>query len=76
MHRGASSNQSPETCPLCSLLLLRLECLLAVAPYHDHGEEAADDGGEEDHEDYGDADSPDAWGEEGLQGVILVDEGL
>jgi hypothetical protein len=57
---------APETCPLCSLLLLRLERLLAVAPYHDDREEAANDGGEEDHENYGDADSPDAWGEEGL----------
>jgi hypothetical protein len=61
---------------LCRLLLLRLERLLAVAPYHDDREEAANDGGEEDHENYGDADSPDARGKEGLQGVVLVDEGL
>lgn len=66
----------PETCPLGRFLLLGFEGLLAVAPYHDHGEKAADDGGEEDHEDHGYADGPDARGKEGLQGVVFVDKGL
>lgn len=64
------------TCPLRSLLLLGLEGLLAVAPYHDDGEEGADDGGEQDNENHRDADGPDAGEEERVQDVVLVDEGL
>ena len=58
------------------LLLLRLEGLLAIAAYHDDGEEAADDGGAENDEDDRDADGPDAWQEEGVEEVVVVDEWL
>lgn len=68
--------QFHATCPLRGLLLLGLECLLAVAPYHDHGKERADDGGEEDDQDHRDADGPDAGEEERVQDVVLVNEGL
>lgn len=68
--------QRPATCPLRGLLLLSLEGLLAVAPYHDNGEEAADDGGEEDDQDDRDANGPDAGKEERVKEVVLVDEGL
>ena len=62
---------------LCRLLRLRrLEGLLPVAADHNAGQEAADDGAAEEDEDDGDADGPDARREEGLQGVVLVDEGL
>lgn len=56
--------------------MLSLERLLPVAPYHDDREKAADNGGEEDDEDDWDADGPDAWGEEGVKGVILIDKWL
>ena len=62
-----------------SLLLggsFRLGRLLAVALDHDDAEEAADDGGAEEDQDDGDADGPDARGEEVLEGVVRVDEGL
>jgi hypothetical protein len=58
------------------LLLLCFEGLLAVAAYHDDGQEAADDGGAEDDEDDGDADGPDAREEEGVEEVVVVDEWL
>lgn len=62
---------------LCRLLRLRrLQGLLPVAADHNAGQEAADDGAAEEDEDDGDADGPDARREEGLQGVVLVDEGL
>lgn len=64
------------TCPLRRLLLLSLESLLAVAPDHDDRQERADDGGEEDDQDHRDADGPDAGEEQGVQDVVLVDEGL
>jgi len=64
------------TCPLRCLLLLGLECLLAVAPYHNNGEERADDRGEEDDQNHRDAYGPDAGEEERVQDVVLVDEGL
>ena len=67
---------SGATCPLRSLLLLGLEGLLAVAPYHDDGEEGTDDGGEQNDQDHRDADGPDAGEEERVQDVVLVDEGL
>lgn len=57
-------------------LLLCLERLFPIAPYHDDGEEASDDGGAKDDEDYGNANSPDARGEEGVERMVLVDEGL
>lgn len=55
---------------------LGLGGLLLVAPDHDYAEEGADDGGGEEDEDDGDADGPDARGEEVLEGVVRVDEGL
>lgn len=55
---------------------LGLGGLLLVAPDHDDAEEGADDGGGEQDEDDGDADGPDARGEEVLEGVVRVDEGL
>jgi hypothetical protein len=58
------------------LLLLGFESLLAIALYHDDGEEAADDGRAEDDEDDRDADGPDAWEEEGVEEVVIVDEWL
>lgn len=67
---------APETCPLCRLFLLGLQCLLAVASYHNNREKTADDGAEKDYEDNGYADRPHAWGKEGLQRMVLVDEGL
>lgn len=68
---------SPKaTCPLGCLLLLGLESLLAVAPYHNDRQEAADNSGEEDDQDHRDADGPDAGEEERVQDVVLVDEGL
>jgi hypothetical protein len=63
-------------CSLRCLFLLGLEGLLAIASYHDDGQERADDGGEEDDEDDGDADGPDAGQEERVQQVVLVDKGL
>ena len=64
------------TCRLGRLLLLCLEGLLAIAPYHDSGEESADNGSGKDNEDDGNADGPDAGREEGLDRVRVVDEGL
>lgn len=71
--------------PSLSLFVLRLLLrggglglggLLLVAPDHDDAQEGADDGGGEQDEDDGDADGPDARGEEVLEGVVRVDEGL
>lgn len=53
-----------------------LGSLLAVASDHDHAEERADDGGAEEDENDGNADGPDAWEEEVLERVIVVDKGL
>ncbi len=64
------------TCLLRCLLLLGLEGLLAVAPYHDHGKEGADDGGEQDDEDHRDTNGPDAGKEQRVQDVVLVDKRL
>ena len=64
------------TCLLRGLLLLGLEGLLAVAPYHNNREEGADDGGEQDDQDHRDADGPDAGEEERVQNMVLVYEGL
>lgn len=61
--------------PSARLLLLRLERLFPVAPYHDDGEEASNDRGAEDNQDDGDANGPDARGEEGVERMVLVDEG-
>jgi hypothetical protein len=61
---------------LRGLFLLGLEGLLAIAPYHDDGQEGADNGGEEDDEDDGDANGPDTGQEERVQQVVLVDKGL
>jgi hypothetical protein len=58
------------------LLLLRLEGLLAIALDHDDREEAADNGGAEYDEDYRDADGPDAWQEEVVEEVVVVDKWL
>lgn len=62
--------------PSRRLLLLRLECLFAVAPYHDDRQEAADDGAAEDDEDDGNANGPDARQEERVKDVVLVNKGL
>jgi hypothetical protein len=58
------------------LLLLSLERLLPVAPYHNDRQKATDNGGKEDDEDDRYADGPDAWREERVKGVILVHEWL
>lgn len=55
---------------------LGLGGLLPIAPDHDDAEEGADDGRAEQDQDDGDADGPDAGREEGVQGVVRVDEGL
>jgi len=68
--------EPPHDVNLRRLLLLRLEGLLAIAAYHDDGEEAADDGGAENDEDDRDADGPDAWEEEGVEEVVVVDKWL
>lgn len=62
--------------PLARLLLLCLEGLLAVAPYHDCREEAANHGRSQHNEDDRDADCPDAGEEEGLEDVVVVDKRL
>lgn len=61
---------------LGSLLLLRLEGLLPVAPYHDYREKTADDGGAENEQDDGNANGPDTGQEERVEEVVVVDEGL
>lgn len=50
--------------------------LLPVAADHDYAEEGSHHGGAQEDKDHGDADRPDAWGEEVLEGVVCVDEGL
>lgn len=67
--------------PLLRLLLPRLHRprlgrFLPITPYHNHSQKAADDGRTEEDEDDGDADGPDARGEEVVEGVAGVDEGL
>jgi hypothetical protein len=57
-------------------LLLGFEGLLAIALDHDDREEAADDGGAQDDEDDRDADGPDAWEEERVEEVVVVDKWL
>ena len=70
----------PNTVRVASLGLLLggggLGGLFLVTPHHDHADEGADDGGGEDYEEDGDADGPVARGEEGVEGVVGVDEGL
>jgi len=61
---------------LSGLLLLGLERLLPVTPYHDNREEAANNGGAEDEEDDGDADSPDTRQEERVEDVVVIHKGL
>jgi hypothetical protein len=61
---------------LRGLLLLGFEGLLAIALYHDNGEEAADNGRTKDDEDDRDADGPDAWEEERVKEMVVVDEWL
>ncbi len=51
---------------LGSLLLLCLERLLSVAPYHNDRQETANHGGAQDDQDHRDANSPDAGKEEGM----------
>ena len=55
---------------------LGLRGSLPIAPDHDDAEEGADDGAANQDQDHGDADGPDARGEEGVQRVVGVDEGL
>ena len=64
-----------------SLLLpcLHSSCLgsfLAITPYHDHREKAADNGGAKYNEDDRDTDGPLAWQEQGVEEVVVVDEWL
>jgi len=54
---------------------LSLERLLPVAPNHDHGQEAANNGTTEDDENDWDADGPDARQEEQVKEVVVVDKG-
>jgi hypothetical protein len=79
-HRvGTVPSQTQVRSPLRLLLRgcgLGLGGLLLVALDHDDAEEGAHDGGGEQDEDDGDADGPDARGEEVLEGVVRVDEGL
>lgn len=55
---------------------LGLGGLLPVAPDHDDAQEGADDGGAQQDQDHGYADGPLARGEEAVERVIEVDEGL
>lgn len=55
---------------------LGLGCLLPVALDHHHAQKGADDGCAQEDEDHGDADGPLARGEDVLEGVVGVDEGL
>jgi hypothetical protein len=57
-------------------LLLGFEGLLAIALDHDDREEAADDSRAQDDEDDRDADGPDAWEEERVEEVVVVDKWL
>ena len=54
----------------------RLGRLFPITPNHDHAQETAHDGRSEEDEDDRYADGPDARGEEVVEGVALVDEGL
>jgi hypothetical protein len=56
--------------------LLGFESLLAIALDHDDGKEAANNSRAEDDEDDRDADGPDAWEEQGVEEVVIVDEWL
>lgn len=67
---------SPSVTILSRLLLLCLQCLLAIAPYHDNREEAADYGSEENNEDDGNANGPYAREEKGMKYVVIIDKGL
>lgn len=63
---------------LCLLLRrsLGLCGLLPVASNHNDAEEGTDNGRDDEDENYGDADGPDARGEEVLERVVGIDEGL
>lgn len=63
------------SCLRC-LLLLRLECLLAIASYHDDREEAADDGGAKNDQNDRDADGPDTWKKKRVEDMVIVDKWL
>jgi hypothetical protein len=69
------SHSAPVLILRC-FLLLGFEGLLAIALDHDDREEAADDGGAQDDENDRDADGPDAWEEERVEDVVIVDEWL
>lgn len=56
--------------------MLGLESLLAVAPYHDNAEEAANDRAAKEEKNDWNSDSPDAWREEVLGRVGVVDKWL
>jgi hypothetical protein len=56
--------------------LLGFESLLAIALDHDDGEEAADNSRAENDEDDRDANGPDAWEEQGVEEVVIVDKWL
>ena len=57
-------------------VLLPLGNLLSIASYHDHAQEAPYDGAADQDEDDGDTDGPDAWGEEGMEEMVIIHEGL
>jgi hypothetical protein len=62
--------------PSTRFLLFRFQRLLPITPYHDDGEEAADNSSAQNYENDGDANCPDARWEEGMEGMIFVHEGL
>lgn len=62
--------------PLRLLLASGLGGLFPVTPDHNHADKGADDGGGEEDKEDRNADGPDARGEEGVEDVVVVDEGL
>ena len=76
MRRPDTDRVTPILAALGGLLLLGLESLLPVAPYHDNRKETTDDSGEEDYENDGDANGPDARGEQRVENMAIVDKGL
>jgi len=54
----------------------RLRSFLPITPYHNHTQEAAHDCRAKEYQDDGYADGPDARGEEVVERMALVDEGL
>lgn len=80
MSQSLFARSNTRICPLLRLLrLLRFGSFggfFAITPYHNHAQETADHRATKQKEDDRDANGPDAGREEGLEGVLLVDEGL